>query len=70
MNFTICEYKYGRAYFQEQIEATNLGPNKVPYVEELRSHLDAGYPEMMNRYSTIQRNDEQRSRKIREIMTA
>ncbi len=70
MNFTECEYKYGRVVFQEQIEATNIEPNNVPYVEELRSHLEVGYPEIMNRYRIIQSKDEQSSLKIKEIMSA
>ena len=70
MNFTECEYKYGTVYFQKQIEASNIEPNKVPYVEELRSHLEIGYPEIINRYRTIQRNDEQRSLRIKEMMSA
>jgi hypothetical protein len=39
-------------------------------VEELRSHLEVFYQEIMNRYYTIQRNDEQRSLQIKEIMSA
>jgi hypothetical protein len=70
MNFTECEYKYGRAVFQEEIEATNTVPNKVQYVKELRSHLEVGYPDIINRYHRIQKQDEQRSSRIREIMTA
>ena len=70
MNFTECEYKNGTTYFRKQIEATSIEPNKVPYVEELRSHLGLGYPEIMNQYRMIQRNDEQRSLRINEIMSA
>ena len=70
--FTECEYKYGRAVFQEQIvpSSTARHPlNRVPHIDELISHLEAGYPDIMNRYRIIRTNHEQRSLRISEIMT-
>ena len=56
----------------EPIGTTHHPLNRVPYIEQLMRHLEVGYPEIMNRYRyhTIQINDEQRSLKIKEIMSA
>jgi hypothetical protein len=73
MNFTECEYKYGRALFQEQIVPSSTArhpSDRIPHIDQLIDHLEVGFPEMMNRYCTIRTNHEQRSLKIREIMTA
>ena len=73
MNFTECEYKYGRALFQEQIVPSSTArhpSDRIPHIDQLIDHLEIGYPEMMNRYCTIRTNHKQRSLKIREIMTA
>jgi hypothetical protein len=73
MNFTDCEYKYGRAVFQKQILPNSTARhllNRIPHIDELINHLEVGYPDMIGRYRTIQTNHQQRSLKIKEIMTA
>lgn len=65
MSFTECDYGDGRVRFRVQSD-----PYRIPYLEQLKSHLQQGYPDIINRYNGIGKNHEQLSKKIQEIMSA
>jgi hypothetical protein len=66
-NFDECSYTEYGVHFEKGIE--DYEPLGVPYLNHLKSHLEAAYPDLMDLYKKIERNHADWSKKIKEIMS-
>jgi len=64
--FDECYYDDG-VHFEKGIE--DYEPFGVPYLNHLKSHLEAAYPDLMDLYKKIEKNRADWSQKIKEIMS-